>query len=92
MVNSSDRSYEYLYGINCVQIAINTNRRELDRLYVVDSEAAKLSPRVSNILTTCRKLGLPVELVSREALDRTLPGQPHQNVLLKCSPLDYVKV
>lgn len=86
----SDKDAEYLYGINSVQIALNSNRRVIDRLYVSDSEGARQNPRINNILHRCRKLQIEAEFVKKESIDRMCPGQPHQNVLLKCSPLQYV--
>lgn len=73
-------------------IAINTNRRTISKLYVSDSEGANMNARVSNIVHRCRKLAIDIEFVKKEALEKACPNQPHQNVLLKCSPLNYVNI
>ena len=83
---------EYLYGINPVQIAINAKRRILHRLYIEESEANTLSSRVSNIVAIARQINLDMEVAPRVKMDRLCEKQPHQHVVLRCSPLEYINI
>lgn len=57
-----------MYGINSVQIALNTNRRTLEKIYITDSEGTRQNPRITNIIHRCKKLAVDIEFVRKESI------------------------
>ncbi|KAM3127259.1 hypothetical protein pb186bvf_020627 [Paramecium bursaria] len=82
---------DYLYGINPIMAAINVKRREIFELYVADNQNKNVNPRISNIMNKAHQLKIPVQILSKVKLEKFCSkGQPHQNVILKCSKLEYI--
>ncbi|CAK73558.1 unnamed protein product (macronuclear) [Paramecium tetraurelia] len=87
---SSQKSYDYLYGINPVMSALYANKRSFTQLYVNQTQQNDyINPRVSNILNRAQSLKLDVQMIPKNKLERYCSNDHHQNVILKCSKLNY---
>jgi tRNA G18 (ribose-2'-O)-methylase SpoU len=80
-------SFDYLYGINPVECALHANRRSFESLYLSDSEHIELSSRAAKLMHFAKATALPIIFTHKDKLTRMVKQQPHQNIVLKCSPL-----
>lgn len=80
--------WDFLYGPNSVEAAMLGGRRQLDTLYLSDSQHIELSSRVTQLVRKAKDNGLPVVFTHKDKLSRLVRMQPHQNIVLKCSPLE----
>lgn len=74
-----------VYGINAVKEAIGV--RPVD--YVLVAAAGQHSHRVQEVVTACRKAGIPVRFSPRAALDRAAGTAHHQDVVVVCAVKQY---
>ena len=88
---AEDPKMEYLYGINPVLMALTTKTRTFEKLVISNSDAVKLNSRITKIINHVNAMEkpIPIQFSAREKLDSLVRGQPHQNVLLKCSIKKY---
>ena len=72
-------------GIHPVREALRAHRA-LDKVLVAKGASG---PRVQEIVDLCRVQSVPVRFESRELLDRTSKGVPHQGVIAFGAAQDY---
>ncbi len=76
---------QWLTGLHPVREALRARRRRLDGLIL---RAGRPGPALREIIDLARVLGVPVEQVEVEALDRRVEGEwNHQGVALRVGPL-----
>ncbi|MCA9860462.1 MAG: 23S rRNA (guanosine(2251)-2'-O)-methyltransferase RlmB [Thermomicrobiales bacterium] len=83
-------SEEWLYGRNGVGEALKAGRRRFHRLLVLDSAGG--DPRLNDIDRRARDLGVRIERVDRDTLNRVVPDVNHQGVAALASPYPYAPV
>jgi len=81
---------EWLYGRNAVNEAIRAGRRQFRHVLVLES--AGEDPRLEAIGHCARSLGIPLERVDREAIDRVVPVVNHQGVAALATPYPYAEI
>lgn len=86
-------TFEYLYGINPISIALAKHRRKFEVLYISDSTTLNIGPKLQSIIHQAQKLEIPIKYQHRDKLTKLVNQQPHQNIVLKCSQLkpDFIK-
>lgn len=84
------KPFDLLYGINPVQAALHASKRQIVSLMVSDSEHIELSGRLAKLIHLVRSKNLPILFSPKEKMSRIVDHQPHQNVILKCTPLSLV--
>lgn len=89
--NAKEEEFHYLYGVNPVEAAIHAKKRILTTLFISDSENVELNSKITNLMKHARSIELPIVFTSKDKLSRIVKGQPHQNIVLKCSPLPVRK-
>ncbi|TNV73150.1 hypothetical protein FGO68_gene3015 [Halteria grandinella] len=86
---------EYLYGINPVLASLSAQRRDFQKLYLSiteKGEGRKSSAKVEQIYKMATSYGVKTKYLHKVKLQKFTAARPHQNVVLKCSKLDYQKV
>lgn len=81
---------ELLYGRNAVREALRARRRVLRRLVI--SRSVQESGIIADIIRLAEQVGVPVERIERQALDRQLRDANHQGVMLETGPYPYVEL
>ncbi len=81
---------EVLYGRNAVREALRARRRTLRRLLV--SRSVQESGIIAEIVRLAEQVGIPVERIERQTLDRQLRDVNHQGVALETGPYPYVEL
>lgn len=84
--------YEYLYGINPVECALHAKRRQFESLYLSDSDHIELSSRATKLILHAKNNNIPIIFTHKDKLGRMVKQQPHQNIVLKCSPIQLLPV
>ena len=79
--------FDFVYGTNPVECVIHGNRRQLYSLYLSDSYNIKTTSRTNKIINHIKSLNVPIIFTNKEKMSRLVKQQPHQNIVLKCSPL-----
>ncbi len=79
---------EWLYGRNAVYEALIARRRPAYRLII--SETAQPKGRLADILRVAKQTDLPIEKVSKGALNQIHPA--HQGVALQVDPYPYQQI
>ncbi|XP_031505748.1 uncharacterized protein LOC116268064 [Nymphaea colorata] len=90
--SSKALEFDYLYGINPVECALHANRRHFESLYLSDSEHIELSSRTAKMIQLAKATSIPIIFTHKDKLARMVKQQPHQNIVLKCSPLELLPV
>lgn len=80
--------FDLLYGINPVEAALHSNKRKFIQLLVSDSDRIELSSRTAKLIHLAKSMNLEIAFAPKEKLSRIVDHQPHQNIVLKCSPID----
>ncbi|NNE37024.1 MAG: 23S rRNA (guanosine(2251)-2'-O)-methyltransferase RlmB, partial [Gammaproteobacteria bacterium] len=75
---------ETLYGIHAVRLLLTHNPDQVLTLWVL--EAKVRSREVSEIITICEHAGLPVEYVTKSAMDKHSNHGVHQGVMARIRP------
>lgn len=94
----SNPTHDFLFGINPIHAALHANRRKLKALYVQDSfqniekEKGKDKHNILKILRKAGELGLPVEYHEKHSLNLLSKNRPHQGIVLKASPLEFIPI
>ncbi|EGR33282.1 rRNA methyltransferase 1, putative [Ichthyophthirius multifiliis] len=83
---------DYLYGLNPTQIALNANKRKIVELSLNESVKQNLPPKIANIINIAQQKEIPINYMKRDKLDKLVKHQPHQNVIIKCEPLKYIRI
>ncbi len=78
----------FLAGVHPVREALRA-QRSLDKILIAKGTAG---PRIQEIVDLCRTASIPVRFESREVLDRTSKGVPHQGVIAFGSAHHYVEL
>ncbi|WP_366556359.1 23S rRNA (guanosine(2251)-2'-O)-methyltransferase RlmB [Aquibaculum sediminis] len=76
-----------LYGAHAVRAALGNPQRRCHRLLLTE-EAERREGRSLEPLLRAHPGGVPVERMTREALEDLLPGAVHQGMALDAAPLD----
>lgn len=79
---------EILAGPHAVLEALRAGRRSLRRVWLARPERGGIGEVA---LGLARERGVPVEIRSREDLDRLAKGVPHQGVLAEAGPFPYAE-
>ena len=82
---------ERLYGINPVEAALASERRQVDRLWI---QRGRGGSRLDRLKDLARRRGVRIEVVDRERLGRLAGGSTradHQGVVASVSPLAYAE-
>jgi tRNA G18 (ribose-2'-O)-methylase SpoU len=93
---------DYLYGLNPVMASLSAERREFSKLYLNISEKpgaggekqkhVSQNPKVEAVAKMAKKLGVKIKYMHRAKLAKFCGNRPHQNVVLKCSRLEYENI
>lgn len=88
-------SHDYLFGINPIQAAFSAKRRKFKGLYIQDTfqNIEKMSKEKQNILKIIKKaeeLNVKIEYQDKHNLNLLSKNRPHQGVVLKATPLDFI--
>jgi 23S rRNA (guanosine2251-2'-O)-methyltransferase len=81
---------ELLYGRNAVREALRARRRSPRRLIV--SSGAQEAGTLGEVVRLAESLGVDVERVERQQLDKRLRDANHQGVALEASPYPYAEI
>ena len=84
---ASSSKPDFLYGINPIEVALHTRKRNFEQLFISDSEALNMGAKLKKIILNAQSLSIPVTYVDKHKLAVMVKGQLHQNVVLKCSGL-----
>lgn len=84
---SSSAKLEYLYGINPIQLALAANRRKISSLIVCDNQSNNPSYKVNKIMNLANDKNIPISFQPKDRMNNLVKGQPHQNMIIKCTPL-----
>lgn len=76
-----------MYGVNPVEAAFHANKRQLISLMLSDSDRIELSSRTVKIMQIAKEREMPIIFAPKEKMSRLIDYQPHQNIILKCSPI-----
>lgn len=79
--------YDLVYGLNPVEAALNANKREFISLMLSDSDRIELSSKAVKLMQLAKNKNLPIVFAPKEKMSRIVDHQPHQNIILKCSPI-----
>ena len=85
--NPKQEDNDLVYGVNPVEAALHAGRRKLHKLYLSDSEHIELSSKTANLMKFTKEKEVPVVFTHKDKLSRMVKQQPHQNIVLECSPL-----
>jgi 23S rRNA (guanosine2251-2'-O)-methyltransferase len=80
-------SDEWLYGRNAVNESLTAARRQFRLVLLLQS--AGNDPRLDSIDHRAKQLGVPVERVDRETIDRVVSDVNHQGVAALATPYPY---
>jgi len=89
------KKFDYLYGINPVLAALSANRRaEKFRLYlnVAERQGNNNNPKMEQLTKMAQSQNIKVKYLAKGNLSKFCGARPHQNVILKASPLAYQDV
>jgi len=89
------KKFDYLYGINPVMAALSANRRaEKFRLYlnIAERQGTNTNPKMEKITKMAQSQNIKVKYMAKGNLAKFCGSRPHQNVILKTSPLGYQDV
>ncbi len=78
----------FLAGVHPVREALRA-QRPLDKILIAKGTAG---PRIQEIVDLCRTASIPIRFESREVLDRTSKGVPHQGVIAFGAAHHYVEL
>lgn len=81
---------EWLYGRNAVNESLREGRRQVRRVLLLQRAGA--DPGLAWIEQHARKLGLAIERVERDVIDRIVPDVNHQGVAILATPYPYAGV
>ena len=84
-----------MYGINPVLASLSAQRRDFQRLYLSiteKGEGRKSNPKIEQIYKMATNFGVKTKYLHKVKLSKFTMARPHQNVVLKCSKLDYIKL
>ena len=56
---------EYLYGVNPIEVALHSGKREIQELIVSDSEAIDLGSRLCKIIMKAKEKNIPVKFCAK---------------------------
>jgi len=85
-------SGEIVFGVSPVLSVLESHRRNIYRLLIVNSMIAKnirISAALKCAKSLAKELDIQVLLVSRYDLNMYTGNRPHQGLALDCSPLDF---
>lgn len=68
---------ELIFGLDCVQMALSANRRQIYKLLVYQN-VLKPSEKVDEILDDAKRKKVPIQYTTRKELDIFLSDRPHQ--------------
>lgn len=54
-----------------------------------DSDRIELSSRTVKIMQIAKEREMPIIFAPKEKMSRLVDNQPHQNIILKCSPIPF---
>ena len=89
---SSSPKYDFLYGINPIEVALHARRRKFEQLFISDSEAINMGPKLKKIILDAQALSIPISYIDKHKLTRIVQGQPHQNIVMQCSDLTALPI
>ncbi|WP_129630807.1 23S rRNA (guanosine(2251)-2'-O)-methyltransferase RlmB [Candidatus Oscillochloris fontis] len=81
---------ELLYGRNAVREALRAKRRTIKRLVV--SNGVQETGIIAEIIKLAEQVGVPVQRVERQQLDKQLRDANHQGVMLETDEYPYVEL
>lgn len=81
---------EFLYGVNPIEVALAACRRQFFGLIISDSETVNTGPKATQIINAAQNKKIPLLFSSKDKMTRLVSGQPHQNLILKCSELEQI--
>lgn len=76
------KSWQFLYGVNPVLAALESQKRVFDALYIAEPLSEK-----HKVISKANELGLNFHSVSRLEIEKYATGKQHQGVILKASEL-----
>lgn len=81
--------YDYITGYNPIQIALNSKKRDFYKIYLKEDYDLSTNQKLSNILNKVQSLNIPINYLNNETMTKFANIEIYQNILLKCSPLNY---
>lgn len=63
----------------------------MEKIILSDSETIKTSYRVTKIINAAQEKNIPIVFASKDKMNSLVKGQPHQNIILKCSTLASIQ-
>jgi 23S rRNA (guanosine2251-2'-O)-methyltransferase len=87
-MNPPDQQSEFVFGRRPVFELLQTRKRSLHKLWVVEGTGGGI---IEDVLRLAREQGIPIEWARRERLDRMVPGH-HQGLVAQASATLYVEL
>jgi len=87
--------FDYIYGLNPVMASLSANRRIFNKLYLNISEKDETKiphPKIKEVRKIANHFGIKTKFLTKGKLNDFTGSRPHQNVVLKCSKLEYLSV
>lgn len=72
---------ETLFGLNCVQAALATNRRQIYKLLIYQNDLkapSESKQKLQDVLEAAQKRKVAIQFTTRKELDILLEDRPHQ--------------
>ena len=83
---------DYLYGAHAVEAAVTFNFRKNLDLFVQMNFRENTPDKIMKIVEIAQSKNIKIKWLTREKLDKFTGGRPHNGLVLKSHPRDYVYI
>jgi predicted rRNA methylase len=83
---------DYLYGAHAVEAAVSFNFRKNLDLFVQMNFRENTPDKIKRIIDIAQSKNIKVKWLTRDKLDKFTGGRPHNGLVLKSQPRDYVYI
>jgi tRNA G18 (ribose-2'-O)-methylase SpoU len=83
---------EYLYGAHTVEASVNFNFRKNLDLFVQMSYKENTPDHIQRIIDAAKSKNIKVKYLTKDKLDKFTGARPHNGVVLKSEPRDYIYI
>lgn len=84
MSSSNKINTELVYGVHTIDAILQRSPQRITHLYL---QQGRQDQTIQGLLQFAKSMGLPVETVTKQTLEKWLPKQNHQGIVARCRPM-----
>jgi len=83
---------DYLYGTHAVEVALQSNLRKIQKLFVLNSHKINPSSNINKLIKIALNKNIQVYFLTKGKLDRLSNNRPNNGVVLACELRKYLEL